>query len=195
MSDFSQRDLEDLSEELKAFTEGMRRFTGKFFKKDEGSSADPATPTTPTPPNPANRIASEFDKSTQKIVNALATLSVNLTKASATEREKKQHFDEFNIAVKKSTRIQQQSYDAAAATVAAAKQAAAAAAAVAERLRLEGIANAERAALDARRNSSMLWDSMFDNIEQLKAFNTESLKEKISANRGYDNAGKAMFNS
>ena len=158
-----EEDINKLSTELKDFTEGMKRFTGTFFKKGDGSGSG----TTPTGgADDGKKIASDFDKSTQKIVNALATLSVNLTKASATEREKKQHFDEFNIAVKKSTRIQQQSYDAAAATVAAAKRASIEAAETAERNRL-----ALEASTEATRRSTLLFNGRVeDAVKGLKNF-------------------------
>jgi predicted chitinase len=161
-----EEDINKLSTELKDFTEGMRRFTGTFFKKGDGSGTTPTVGS-----DDGKKIASDFDKSTQKIVNALATLSVNLTKASATEREKKQHFDEFNIAVKKSTRIQQQSYDAAAATVAAAKRASIEAAETAERNRL-----ALEASTEATRRSTLLFNGRVeDAVKGLKNFGSSIL--------------------
>lgn len=104
MSSLDQQDLEALSKELRDFTEGLRDFTktktdGKKRNgdKDNEKSADDGS----------KKIVADFDKSTQKIVNALALLSVNLTKSASSEKEKTKSFNSFNNSVNKATDAQE----------------------------------------------------------------------------------------
>lgn len=201
-----EEDINKLSEELKAFTEGLKK-----FNKDSSRGGR----TTPTTTTDDQKVASNFDKSTQKIVNALGILSANLVRTSGTENQKNQHLQEFNLAVKKSTQVQQESADRAAATIAAKKQV------DADNIRKQKeIADASAAAAEATRRSTLLFNGRVeDAIEGLKNFgasvkefpkeatnrlkdfnkslndDSKSLNERISIYRGHDNVGKQTFES
>lgn len=162
MSSFDQQDLDYLSRELKDFTEGLRKFTPKLDAlSSTGSSTSGQS-------SNSSDMSANFDKSTQKIVNALGNLGAELTKNNRSEAQKTKYLEEFNKTVEKSTKIQEE------AAIATAKIAAEKAARDAKDVELEQRNAAVRANQEERRRKSELT-------------NTQLLKESVaSASKEYE---------
>ena len=103
-------DVQKLSEELKDFTKELSKFNkGSKFGGDKLSTGASSSSS-----NSAEKISSNFDKSTQKIVNALGQLSAALTGNARNERQKEIYIDKFNKTIKKVTDEQEKAADRAA---------------------------------------------------------------------------------
>lgn len=101
---FEQQDLEKLSEELRDFTKGLENFTNTFKdgKMASGQSSDSNSAK-------KKKLEVDFDKSTQKMVNALALLTASLTKSSTSAAQEARAVEKFNKSVEKVTNAQEKS--------------------------------------------------------------------------------------
>lgn len=214
----TEDEIKQLSKELVAFTEGLSKFNNKNKTTNRSDDLSQSS-------NDGQKTANQFDKSTQKIVNALALLSANLAKASATEREKREEFRAFKNSVDNITTAQE-NYSGMLRRKAAKDQEIEDrridAEKAAEKLRVEA---AEAAAYAARRSSSALNGRIFDAAEGLKNFGSsvttsfkeskerldkfnealsspknakgeeQTLKDRIALYRDHDNVGKQTFDS
>lgn len=93
-------DVQKLSTELKEFTQALSKFN-KIKNPDAGSGSTPQN-------TDAQKAATNFDKSTQKIVNALGALSAAMTKNNRSKAQETAYIDKFTKSIEKATDAQEE---------------------------------------------------------------------------------------